>query len=69
MTYVQTRKPHEFDLWRGKRPLLGQLDIELTERCNNACLHCCINRPENEARGGERGTNNADSNLRVTHRA
>ena len=24
---------------------LGQLDIELTERCNNDCIHCCINRP------------------------
>jgi radical SAM protein with 4Fe4S-binding SPASM domain len=25
-----------------------QLDIELTERCNNNCIHCCINLPENE---------------------
>jgi MoaA/NifB/PqqE/SkfB family radical SAM enzyme len=49
MTYVQTRKPHEFNLWRDKRPLLGQLDIELTERCNNACLHCLINQPEHNA--------------------
>lgn len=24
---------------------LGRLDIELTERCNNDCLHCCINLP------------------------
>ncbi len=34
------------------RPLasrLGQLDIELTERCNNDCIHCCINRPANDA--------------------
>lgn len=33
---------------------LGQLDLELTERCNNDCIHCCINRPagdtETEAR-------------------
>ena len=28
---------------------LGQLDIELTERCNNDCIHCCINRPANDA--------------------
>ncbi len=28
---------------------LGELDIELTERCNNDCLHCCINRPANDA--------------------
>jgi MoaA/NifB/PqqE/SkfB family radical SAM enzyme len=49
MTYVQTRKSHEFNPWRDKRPLLGQLDIELTERCNNACLHCFINQPEHDA--------------------
>lgn len=28
---------------------LGQLDIELTERCNNDCIHCSINRPANDA--------------------
>jgi radical SAM protein with 4Fe4S-binding SPASM domain len=28
---------------------LGPLDIELTERCNNDCIHCCINRPANDA--------------------
>ncbi len=26
-------------------PRLGRLDIELTERCNNDCIHCCINLP------------------------
>jgi radical SAM protein with 4Fe4S-binding SPASM domain len=31
-----------------KQPLLQTLDIELTERCNNACLHCYINRPAND---------------------
>jgi radical SAM protein with 4Fe4S-binding SPASM domain len=30
-------------------PRLGQLDIELTERCNNDCIHCSINRPANNA--------------------
>lgn len=29
-------------------PRLGSLDIELTERCNNNCIHCCINLPEND---------------------
>ncbi|MCI0475161.1 MAG: radical SAM protein, partial [Anaerolineales bacterium] len=28
---------------------LGQLDLELTERCNNDCIHCCINLPANDA--------------------
>jgi radical SAM protein with 4Fe4S-binding SPASM domain len=27
----------------------SQVDIELTERCNNDCIHCCINRPANDA--------------------
>ena len=48
MSYVKKLKPHEFRLWNGKRRLLGQLDIELTERCNNACVHCLINRPEHD---------------------
>jgi MoaA/NifB/PqqE/SkfB family radical SAM enzyme len=48
MAYVKQLKPHEFRLWRGKGPQLGQLDIELTERCNNVCLHCLINRPEHD---------------------
>ena len=26
---------------------IGHIDIELTERCNNNCIHCCINLPEN----------------------
>ena len=34
---------------RPMRPSLGQLDIELTERCNNDCVHCCINQPMNDA--------------------
>jgi radical SAM protein with 4Fe4S-binding SPASM domain len=31
---------------RGRLPAL---DIELTERCNNNCIHCCINRPADDA--------------------
>jgi radical SAM protein with 4Fe4S-binding SPASM domain len=30
-------------LWKTLKPTLSELDIELTERCNNNCLHCCIN--------------------------
>ncbi|MBM3284243.1 MAG: radical SAM protein [Candidatus Aminicenantes bacterium] len=41
-------------LWKNRKPLLRSLDIELTERCNNNCIHCCINRPENDARSKER---------------
>jgi radical SAM protein with 4Fe4S-binding SPASM domain len=32
-------------LWRERSPLLGSLDLELTERCNNNCIHCNINLP------------------------
>jgi MoaA/NifB/PqqE/SkfB family radical SAM enzyme len=28
---------------------LEHLDIELTERCNNDCIHCCINQPAGHA--------------------
>jgi len=36
-----------------EKPLGGELrrlDIELTERCNNNCIHCCINLPVNDKR-------------------
>ena len=39
---------YESPLWSGKRPPLTQLDVELTERCNNDCIHCYINLPEND---------------------
>ncbi len=45
-------------LWKSGGPLLVWLDFELTERCNNACLHCNINRPANdrEAKAREMST-------------
>lgn len=42
------RNLNQTPVWQGQRPLLEHLDIELTERCNNACLHCCINLPAND---------------------
>ncbi len=58
MKYVKKLKPHEFSIWGDRQPLLGQLDVELTERCDNDCLHCCVNLPENDAgaRNREMGT-------------
>ncbi|MCL4500969.1 MAG: radical SAM protein [Deltaproteobacteria bacterium] len=41
-------------LWKNRTPLLGSLDLELTERCNNDCIHCCINLPENDAAARQR---------------
>jgi len=34
---------------KNKQLLLARLDIELTERCNNNCLHCCINLPADDS--------------------
>jgi radical SAM protein with 4Fe4S-binding SPASM domain len=39
---------------------MPRLDIELTERCDNDCIHCCINRPlaDHEAQRHELSTTN-----------
>lgn len=47
-TYTRRLTPHELKQWQARRPLLSRLDIELTERCNNVCIHCLINRPEHD---------------------
>ncbi len=48
MSFVKKVKPHEFNIWPDKKQLLGKIDIELTERCNNNCMHCFINQPEHD---------------------
>jgi radical SAM protein with 4Fe4S-binding SPASM domain len=47
-------------------PKLGQIDIELTERCNNNCIHCCINLPANDmtARNREMTTTQVEDILK-----
>jgi radical SAM protein with 4Fe4S-binding SPASM domain len=40
--------------WKGKGPLLGSLDMELTERCNNNCIHCYINLRADDLTARER---------------
>ena len=52
--YAVERTCAQYPLFAGKPPLLGHLDIELTERCNNACLHCYINRPAGDAQAARR---------------
>lgn len=47
--YVIKRNIGLETLWKGRQPRLGHLDIELTERCNNACIHCYINLPAEHA--------------------
>ncbi len=41
-------------VWGDKQPLLGRLDFELTERCNNNCIHCYINLPADDLEAKER---------------
>lgn len=42
------------NLFVAKAPLITHLDIELTERCNNACIHCYINLPAKDIQAKER---------------
>jgi len=53
-TYAVKRSYAQQPLWKERGPLLGRLDMELTERCNNACIHCCINLPAGDARAKAR---------------
>ena len=48
-TYVRKVPSGQTGLWRSAGPALARLDIELTERCNNNCLHCSINLPPGDA--------------------
>ncbi len=45
MPYLEKIPEGKFGLWQKKMPPLVHLDIELTERCNNRCIHCNINQP------------------------
>ena len=48
MAYMTKLKPQQLNVLKGKRLILPHIDIELTERCNNNCVHCCINLPEGD---------------------
>jgi len=52
--YVKRVSAAKSGLLGKTKVLLGSLDIELTERCNNRCIHCLINLPEDDARAKER---------------
>jgi MoaA/NifB/PqqE/SkfB family radical SAM enzyme len=63
VTGYVTRVPR---LRQPLRPALGSLDVELTERCDNACVHCCIARPQDDeaARVREMTTEQVEDVLR-----
>ncbi|MCX5706133.1 MAG: radical SAM protein [Candidatus Omnitrophica bacterium] len=53
-SFVVKQDINKVSLWKSTKPLLGRLDIEITERCNNNCIHCCINLPADDADVKER---------------
>jgi len=48
-SYVSTQVIGKANLFKKAKLILSRLDIELTERCNNSCIHCCINLPFDDA--------------------
>jgi MoaA/NifB/PqqE/SkfB family radical SAM enzyme len=46
--YIQKISQYRALLWRGKKPDITCFEIELTERCDNNCIHCYINKPKND---------------------
>jgi radical SAM protein with 4Fe4S-binding SPASM domain len=52
--FVTRRKSSPEPVYQSGRPLLHHLDIELTERCNNNCIHCCINLPAKDQKAARR---------------
>jgi MoaA/NifB/PqqE/SkfB family radical SAM enzyme len=48
--YIAKQNIEKASLWKDGEPIVQALDIEVTERCNNNCLHCCINLPADDSR-------------------
>jgi radical SAM protein with 4Fe4S-binding SPASM domain len=48
--YISKQKIEKASLWKDGEPVLKDLDMEITERCNNNCLHCGINLPVDDSR-------------------
>jgi radical SAM protein with 4Fe4S-binding SPASM domain len=53
-TYAVKVRTDEVSLWKGSAPLLDSIDMELTERCNNNCIHCYINLPATDRHAQKR---------------
>ncbi len=52
--YVTITRAGQHRLWKDRSPSLDLLDLELTERCNNDCIHCCINLPGDDVQARSR---------------
>jgi MoaA/NifB/PqqE/SkfB family radical SAM enzyme len=53
-SYVSTQAINKARLFKKAKLILPRLDIEFTERCNNNCIHCCINLPSNDTAARKR---------------
>lgn len=53
-SYFTTLEATGRSMWERGKPPLNNLDIELTERCNNNCIHCYINLPADDRSAMER---------------
>ena len=58
-SYIVTKDLNAERLWKTSSPLLPYLDMELTERCNNRCVHCYINQAKNDPEIREKEMNTA----------
>ena len=47
--YSEDQRMSDANVLRGRNSILTHLDMELTERCNNNCIHCLINIPANDS--------------------
>ena len=46
MVYTTKHNLNKYQLRDNRLVSINHIDIELTERCNNRCIHCYINQPE-----------------------
>jgi radical SAM protein with 4Fe4S-binding SPASM domain len=53
-SYAVKVRADEISLRKGNAPPLASLDLELTERCNNNCIHCYINLPAEDLKARQR---------------
>jgi MoaA/NifB/PqqE/SkfB family radical SAM enzyme len=52
--YIQKISQYQALLWKGKKQSITCLEIELTERCDNNCVHCYINKAEKDKGAAKR---------------
>jgi radical SAM protein with 4Fe4S-binding SPASM domain len=58
--YYEKLRIEQTSLWKKRKPILGELDIELTERCNLNCIHCYINLPSDDFAAKQRELSTED---------